>query len=245
MYNKGMNEDTILHVEKASLAFGKEVVFNNVSFSLKKGEVLAIVGPNGAGKTMLLKSLLGLVSYSGSIRWKKDIKIGYVPQHVAIDFALPLTVKEFFALRAKRFWFTEKKFVSHLDHELKAVGLSHEFLERPLSELSSGQLQRVLIAWSLVGHPDVLLFDEPTSGIDVGGEETIYSLLHHLQDEWNIAIIIVSHDLHVVYHYANDVLCLNKEMVCHGAPYDVLTQEQLKKLYGEVSFYHHLKHTQS
>ncbi len=238
-----MNENIILQVEKASLAFGKEVVFKNVSFSLRKGGVLAIVGPNGAGKTMLLKSLLGLMPYSGLISWQNDIKIGYVPQHVAIDFALPLTVKEFFALRAKHFWFVEKEFVGHLEHELKAVGLSQEFLKRPLSELSAGQLQRVLIAWSLVGHPDVLLFDEPTSGIDVGGEETIYSLLHHLQDERNIAIIIVSHDLHVVYHYANDVLCLNKEMVCHGAPHDVLTQEQLKKLYGEVSFYHHLGHT--
>lgn len=238
-----MSESAILQVESASLAFGKEVVFHNVSFSLQKGEVLAIVGPNGAGKTMLLKSLLGLMPYSGSIRWQDNIKIGYVPQHVAIDFTLPLTVKEFFALRAKRFWFAEKHFVSHIDHELQAVGLSKDFLERRLSELSAGQLQRILIAWSLVGHPDVLLFDEPTSGIDVGGEETIYSLLHKLQDERNIAIIIVSHDLHVVYHYANDVLCLNKEMVCHGAPHDVLTQEQLKKLYGEVSFYHHLGHT--
>ncbi|MBU6415094.1 ATP-binding cassette domain-containing protein, partial [Patescibacteria group bacterium] len=130
----------------------------------------------------------------------------------------------------------------HLGHELASVGLSKHFLRKRLSELSAGQLQRVLIAWSLIGHPDVLLFDEPTSGIDVGGEETIYSLLHRLQDERNISIIIVSHDLHVVYHYANDVLCLNKEMVCHGPPRDVLTQEQLKKLYGEVSFYHHLNH---
>lgn len=236
------SEHTILHVENASLAFGKDIVFQNVSFSLRKGEVLAIVGPNGAGKTMLLKSLLGLMPYSGSIRWQDNINIGYVPQHVAIDFNLPLTVREFFALRAKRFWFAEKEFLGHLDHELGSVGLSEHFLARRLSELSAGQLQRVLIAWSLVGHPDVLLFDEPTSGIDVGGEETIYSLLHCLQDERNIAIILVSHDLHVVYHYANDVLCLNKEMVCHGPPRDVLTQEQLKKIYGEVSFYHHLNH---
>lgn len=238
-----MSENTMLQVENASLVFGKEAVFNNVSFSLQKGEVLAIVGPNGAGKTMLLKSLLGLMPYSGSIRWQDNIKIGYVPQHIAIDFNLPLTVLEFFSLRAKRFWFAEKEFVGHLGHELASVGLSEHFLTSRLSELSAGQLQRVLIAWSLIGHPDVLLFDEPTSGIDIGGEETIYSLLHHLQDERNIAIILVSHDLHVVYHYANDVLCLNKEMVCHGPPHEVLTKEQLKKLYGEVSFYHHLNHT--
>lgn len=231
---------SILEVKNVSVAFGKHAVLSNVSFSLRKGEVIAVIGPNGSGKTVLLKTLLGLLPHMGSVKWAKGAAIGYVPQQFEIDFGLPLTVKEFFALRARRFWFTERDFLAHVTHELASVGLPETVLEKRLAELSRGQLQRVLIGWSLVGHPAVLLFDEPTSGIDIGGEETIYSLLHRLQDERGIAVLLVSHDLHIVYRYANSVLCLNKQMVCFGAPDAVLTPEQLRKLYGEVEFYHHI-----
>jgi zinc transport system ATP-binding protein len=106
--------------------------------------------------------------------------------------------------------------------------------------LSGGQLQRILVAWAILDSPDVLLFDEPTTGIDVGGEETIYNLLKKLNDETALTILVISHDLNIVYKYANNVLCLNKEKLCFGPPSDVLDQQALIKLYGdEAGFYAH------
>jgi zinc transport system ATP-binding protein len=109
-----------------------------------------------------------------------------------------------------------------------------------LGFLSGGQLQRVLIAWALAGHPDILLFDEPTTGVDLSAEESIYSLLKKLQDQESLTLILISHELQVVYRYATNVLCLNKEGLCYGPPHQALTQDALSKLFGEhTSIYHH------
>jgi zinc transport system ATP-binding protein len=116
-------------------------------------------------------------------------------------------------------------------------------LKQRLGWLSGGQLQRVLIAWALLDNPDVLLFDEPTAGIDVGGEETIYNLLKKLHSERNLTIFLISHDLNIVYKYANNVLCINKEMICYGVPATVLDPQSLVKLYGgDAGFYKHDHH---
>jgi len=118
--------------------------------------------------------------------------------------------------------------------------IEHHLLNQRMGWLSGGQLQRVLIAWAVLDNPNVLLFDEPTAGIDVGGEETIYNLLKKLNDEMSLTIIVISHDLNIVYKYANNVLCLNKEKICFGPPSDVLDPQALAKLYGgEAKFYKH------
>ena len=123
---------------------------------------------------------------------------------------------------------------------LSDVGLDGSFLSRQFNELSTGQFQRMMIAWSLLDNPDVLILDEPTSGIDVGGEETIYSLLHKFWQKQNLTIVLVTHDLHVVWEYATQVLCLNRQQMCMGKPDKVLTPEQLKQLYGTgIKFYQH------
>jgi zinc transport system ATP-binding protein len=152
---------------------------------------------------------------------------------------VPLTVREFFLLKANRFWFPDQRFLDHLSHELSLVGLSQEVLNRPLGGLSGGQLQRLLIAWTMVDHPEVMLFDEPTTGIDVGFEETVYHLLRRLQKERQTTILLISHELNIVYRYADQVLCLNRQMVCHGKPRDVLNPDDLTRLFGESSFYAH------
>lgn len=239
-----MDQDTILEVKNLSVTLDGEEILHSISFSVKKGEALAIIGPNGAGKTVLLQTLLGFIPKKGEIKWQEGLRIGYVPQKFFIDKSIPLTVKEFFLLKARRLWFPSKNFLDHLTHELALVDLGKDLLEKPINELSGGQFQRVAVSWAMLDHPDVLLFDEPTSGIDVGAEETIYNIVHRLQDERGTTILLISHDLNIVYRYAQNVLCLNKKLICQGPPADVLNPKELSKLYGEGKFYHHLEHMQ-
>lgn len=236
-----MEQENILEVKNLFVKIDHENLIDDISFTVKRGEALAIIGPNGAGKTVLFRTLLGLLPHRGVIEWQKGIRIGYVPQKFFIDKSFPITVKEFFLLKAKGFWMPDKKFLSHLEHELALVGLHKDVLAKPLNELSGGQLQRILISWAMLNHPDVLLFDEPTAGIDVGAEETIYTILHKLQDERGTTILLISHDLNIVYRYADNVLCINKAMICHGKPENILNPKELAHLYGGGGFYHHLE----
>jgi ABC-type Mn2+/Zn2+ transport system ATPase subunit len=188
---------------------------------------------------MLFRALLGLVPYQGIISWKPGIHIGYVPQKLFVDRSLPVTVREFFLLKSNRFWNPEKSYIEHLDHELDLVAVKRDILNKPLGELSGGQLQRLLVAWAMLNHPDVLLLDEPTAGVDIGYKETLYQVMHRLQQERGTTVLLISHDLNVVYRYAQQVICLNKTLVCQGRPTEVLSQEELSKVYGESGFYHH------
>ena len=228
-----------MEVRDLSVNFGSQEVLKDISFSVNAGDVLAIIGPNGAGKTVLFKALIGLIPYDGEIKWRSDVKIGYVPQRLPETESLLLTVKEFLILKSKHLFFKDKEWLLAINHELESVGLSSNILERQLKNLSRGQLQRVLITWAILGHPDVLLFDEPTAGVDLAGEDTIYNLLRRLHQNRGLTIFLISHDLNIVYRYANNVLCLNKERLCFGEPHKALTNEQIEKLYGESAFYHH------
>jgi len=212
---------------------GKDVL-EGLSFELLRAETLVILGPNGAGKTVLLRALLGLVPRAGTVRWESGVSAGYVPQRLVVAPDLPVTVEDFFELQG-------------LSREaapaaLALVGLKEPSLARDrLGHLSSGQFQRVLIASALARRPDVLLCDEPTAGIDVKGEQTIYELLQEHQQRTGMAIILVTHDLSVVYGHATRALCINKKPYCYGAPRDVLTPDNLEALYGAgVRFVRHV-----
>jgi zinc transport system ATP-binding protein len=227
----------ILVVAGLNVKFGKEEVIRNLSFEVKKGEFLIVLGPNGAGKTTLFKAILGLVPSEGKIIWQDKIpKISYLPERLSQDKFknLAITVKEFFRFKEK----SDEKIFSIL----KAVGLEpNEILNKNPGDLSSGQFQRMLIAWSLISEPEILFFDEPATGIDVGGEETIYSLLEKFWKEKNLTILLVTHDLNIVYKYATNVLCLSKkEVCCFGPPKEILTPKVLEKIYGTgIKFYEH------
>lgn len=227
-----MQNDLILKVTDLGVELEGEKIINNLSFEVKRGDVLTILGPNGAGKTVLLKTLLGLLPHKGEIKWKKNIKIGYVPQRVPFIKDVPLSVKDFFKLKKS----SEKE----IKEILNCVGFKENLLEKKMGDLSSGQFQRILIAWSLIENPQVLLFDEPTTGIDIEGEETVYRLLVKLKRERELTILLVTHDLSVVYTFSNYVICLNKQPICCGFPQEILTPENLQKLYGgEVKYYRH------
>lgn len=234
--------DPILSVKNLRVKLDRHLILKDVNFTVQPDEILAVIGPNGAGKTVLFRTLLKLIPYQGEINWKPGIKIGYVPQKLSISSDLPLTVLEFFNLKEKN--------ISEIKSALSAVGFSkdkphpgHLFdhvLNQKIGVLSSGELQRVLIAWALLGHPQVLLFDEPTSGVDVSAEETIYFLLHKLQKESHIAVMLISHELEIVSRYADNILCLNKKTVCFGSPQTTLNPQNLEKIFGpEIGIYHH------
>lgn len=227
----------ILKVENLDVHLNHNHIIENVSFDVKKGEVLAIIGPNGAGKTTLFRALLDLIPYKGTIKWQKNIQIGYVPQRIEIDMDIPLTVEEFLKLRSPHI--TKIK----IDKILKFIQLDEKILKSGLGEISVGQRQRLLIGWALLENPDVLLFDEPTADVDIHGQESIYKTISYLREKFNLAVILISHDLNVVYQYADKVMCLNHKSMCIGKPSDILQTEHLQELYGgERGFYEHEMH---
>jgi len=223
----------VLKVKNLSVSLGGEEVLKDLSFTVNKGEVLVILGPNGAGKTTLLKTLLGIIPYTGGIEWKTK-SISYLPPQEFLQrtYLPPLSIKDFFGLKGALINKTIKM--------LELVGLDKSFINKSFNALSTGQFQRVIIAWALVNEPEVLLFDEPTAGIDIGGEETIYSLLHKFWKEKKLTILLVTHDLSIVWEHANNVLCLNKKKLCYGSPHKILTPKNLEELYGTgIKFYKH------
>ena len=228
-------ENTILSVSNLNVKFNSHKILEDISFEVQRDDTLAIIGPNGAGKTVLFKCLLGLLSYEGEIKWASDAKIGYVPQRLNVGKDLPLTVEEFLRFKEK----DSKKIesvLSQVGFETEGAHVIHKgkrLLRTRLGVLSGGEFQRVLIAFALLGNPNVLLFDEPTSGVDVSAEETVYALINRLQKDKDLTIIFISHELEVVYRYAENVLCLNKEKVCYGPPREAIDKASLALLYGE------------
>lgn len=236
---------TVLSVKGLEVAFNGHKIVDDVSLDVVRDSTIAIIGPNGAGKTVLFRAVLGLIPYKGKVTWAEDARIGYVPQKLFISKDFPLTVSEFLHFKEQ-----DHKIIHEILNSVgfKDVASSHthndvRVLRTKLGALSGGELQRVLIAYALLGKPNVLLFDEPTSGVDVSAEETIYSLIDKLKAEKDLTIIFISHELQVVYKYADSVLCLNKEKICFGPPREVVDKESLTKLYGEdVSLYQHHEH---
>lgn len=226
-----------LSVANLSVRFGTREVIHDLSFQVRQGDCVAIIGPNGAGKTVLLRALLNLIPYRGEIRWSPEARLGYVPQKVAADRQLPLSAKDLLAAKAR--------FLKLPPSELRlvpaALGLTDELLSTSMGALSGGQFQKVLIAFALLGQPNVLLFDEPTASLDELTEEHVYELLHSLQKDRGMTILLVSHDLSIVYRNANMVLCLSKGKTCMGPPKEVLTPAMLQELYASpAQYYQHV-----
>lgn len=243
-----MNE-ILLKIENLEITFNgaEEPVLRDVSFELKKGEAVAVIGPNGSGKTTLLYAILGIIPYKGKITFpnsteeKKEETIGYLPQRLEINKNLALTVKDFLKLnlnsgKNKKSRDVDKKEIK----EMLAFLHSEELFDKQLIYLSRGEVQRILFIASLLNAPKILLLDEPTTGADPTAEETIYKHIAELKEEGDVGIIFVSHDLSIVDKLANKVLCLNKKMLCFGAPREAFTESNLIKLYGEnVKIYEH------
>lgn len=219
----------LLTVNKLNVTIDNEKIINNLSFSVNSTDIITILGPNGAGKTVLLQALMGLISHTGEITWQHKPRIGYLPQgltQLAVkDY--PLTVQDFFSLKGSYIKSTE------MIRFLNLVGLEKDVLDKKACDLSGGQFQRMLISWVLVSHPQVLFFDEPATGIDIGGGETIYSLLRTIHDQEKITTLLITHDLNIVYRYSTKVLCLNRKGIpCFGKPDTIMNAKTLQQLFG-------------
>jgi zinc transport system ATP-binding protein len=216
--------DYILKVSNLSVTLQNQKILDNVNFKVEKGTTLAVLGPNGAGKTVLFKTLLNLVPYNGKIEWEGKVKIGYVPQNIAVG-DIPISVKEFLSFR------DGTEVASCLD----AVRLEgKDVSDKRLGILSGGQLRRVLIAWALVDNPNVLLFDEPTTGVDIGGEEPILVMLSELKKSKKMTILLITHDVHIVNEYSDHLLALNKCVTFFGESKEIMNPTVQRTLYGET-----------
>ena len=217
-----------LEVENLTVRFGSSPVLTNLSFSVPAGAALAVIGPNGAGKTVLFRALVGAIPCEGVVRWAPGTKLGYVPQKLDLERNLPITGRDLLGARSR---------IGHSPpgaarESLSRLSLPASVLDTPIGMLSGGQFQRLLMAFALVGSPTVLLLDEPTAGVDEPGQEQLTQAVHRLQEEQGVTVLTISHDLTVVYRYANAVLCLSPEYTCFGVPKDVLTPDTLSQLYG-------------
>jgi zinc transport system ATP-binding protein len=216
--------DVLLTVSALTVKSDHNVILEDVSFGVRKGTTLAIVGPNGAGKTTLFRALLNLIPYTGKIEWSKKVRIGYVPQQFSVT-DVPIAVSEFLSLKCK----------ADFEGCLAAVGLESGTLNKKLGVLSGGEMERVLIAWAIVDKPDVLLFDEPTASVDIGSKEVVYETLSALEKETGITLLLITHDTHVVMHYSDIVLALNRGILYFGDSKKLTDPELLERIYGSGS----------
>ena len=230
-----------LEIRDLTVRAGGTEILSGVNADLRCGEVTALVGPNGAGKTTLLLAILRLVPFTGEIRFcraaehgKGAPRIGYVPQRLDFDRNAPMTVLDFFALSSQRYpvIFGHSARSRRSAEESLAHGGASHLISRPLGKLSGGELQRVLLALALRDNPDILLLDEPVSGVDLSGEELFFDFLGQIHSESRFSLLLVSHDLSVVSRHADRVICLNRRVVCQGATTETLTPENIAAMYG-------------
>jgi zinc transport system ATP-binding protein len=203
-------------------------IFKDLSFNVRRGTTLAIIGPNGSGKTMLFRALLGAVPADGKFRWAPDARIGYVPQKLDIARDVPITGLDF--LQARASLAPSRKHL--IAQSLASVGLPSQIARQPIGNFSGGQFQRLLVAFALMGSPNILLMDEPAAGVDEPGRQFLTALVHRLQRDERLTVLQISHDLAEVCQCATTVLCLSPEHTQMGPPSEILTQDLLHKIYG-------------
>lgn len=247
--------ERIIDVKDLSFGYNERLIFSGVNFSIDRGDFAGIIGPNGSGKSTLIKLILGLLRPSGGSislfgvsaqRFREWPKIGYVAQKNQLHTGFPASVYE--VVSANLYSETgplhmlSKRQKERVDDVLKTVGL----LERkntPISSLSGGQQQRVHLARVLVNDPEILLMDEPSSGMDTAAENSMYELLHKLNEQRNISIVMVTHDITAVTAHASRLLCMGGNTLCEHDMSEALDSEFLSRLYGHNVHVHVHNHS--
>ena len=216
---------SLIAVNGVSVKYGENTVLKNVSLTVEPGEIVTIVGPNGSGKTSLLRAIIGATPCAaGDVRREPGLNIGYVPQKLHIDPTLPITVERFMRL-------TDHVSTSTCANALEAAGVP-DLLKRQMSRLSGGQFQRVLLARALINQPDILLLDEATQGLDQRGSAAFYQQIEAVRSQTGCAVLMISHELHVVMSASDRVICLNGHVCCEGTPAVVASAPEYRALFG-------------
>jgi len=216
---------SLIQVEDLTVRYGASTALSGVSLHVEPGEIVTIVGPNGSGKTSLLRAIIGAVKPAkGRVIHGSGVKIGYVPQNLHIDETLPITVSRFLKLPS---------YVAVVDisYALMQAGVP-DLAKAQLSQLSGGQFQRVLLARALIGKPDLLLLDEATQGLDQRGSASFYQQIETVRQDTGCAILMISHELHVVMSASDRVICLNGHVCCEGTPAVVASAPEYRALFG-------------
>lgn len=216
---------TLLAASRLSVTLDGHAVLSDITLAIQPGEIVTILGPNGSGKSTLLRALLGILpATKGTVTRQPGLVIGYVPQRLTIDRTLPMTVRRFLSLPTR---------VSDAAaHEALARAGLPDVAQRQMTDLSGGQLQRVLLARALLSKPHILVLDEPTQGLDQPGEAAFYRLIEEVRRDTGVAVLMVSHDLHVVMAASDRVICLNGHICCEGTPRVVSTAPEYRALFG-------------
>ncbi|MBL8026536.1 MAG: metal ABC transporter ATP-binding protein [Fibrobacteres bacterium] len=231
-------------LEKVSVSFGHTKVLHEINLHIHCGQLAVIIGPNGAGKTTLFRAMLGEIPYSGKIHNDQSVakngqvfKTGYVPQHLDFDPTSPVSVLDLFSASLTRFpvWAGNRKRIVKLAEEsLIKVNAENCITER-LGTLSGGQLQRVMLALALTPVPDILLLDEPVSGIDPAGVDLFYRMVSELRHKYHLAVLLVSHDCAIAARHADRMIFLNKSVLADGLPHDVLKSDIVTRTFGSIA----------
>ena len=229
----------LIETRGLSVQLGQRKVLHNIDMGLERGEIVTIIGPNGSGKSTLLRALIGAVKpASGLVLHAPGLKIGYVPQRVHIDETLPMPVRRFMSL-------PRRPTKEALEAAMAGAGVSGLDQQQVMS-LSGGEFQRVLLARALLEKPDLLLLDEATQSLDHRGSAGFYRQIDSVRNELGCAVIMVSHELHVVMRRTDHVICLNGHICCQGKPDVVSATPEYQSLFGtddlETAIYHHQDH---
>ncbi len=233
-----MTSDTVLvSAGSISKSYGGQHILQKVDLEINRGEIITLIGPNGSGKSTLVKIILGLADPdSGSVTKTPELKVGYVPQHIAIDQSLPMTVGRFLNLPRSHDPATVARVMAE-------TGIDY-LLGAPLQQISGGEFQRALLTRALLNEPDLLVLDEPAQGVDFTGQNDMYQLIDQVRRNRNCAVLLVSHDLHMVMAATDQVICLNHHICCSGKPEAVSQHPEFKALFGSnvldnVALYQH------
>jgi len=222
------DKGALARVEEAVVRLGGRTVLDRVGLTVQPGRIITVVGPNGAGKSTLVRVVLGLMRPDeGRVERRPGLRVGYVPQRIAVDPVLPLSVRRFLTLGVK----ASRARVAAVLEEVGAGAL----LKSPVQSLSGGELQRVVLARALLRDPELLVLDEPVQGVDVTGQADLYALFNRLRDERGCGILMVSHDLHVVMAATDEVVCLNRHVCCSGHPETVSRHPAYLELFPDAA----------